>query len=151
MSTKEINLRLCKFPKDFSGIIRLEKQCFGAEAFPAFEFLTLYALGRETFWVVEREKQIIGYISAYIEEDYGYIASIAVSPDARREGIGAAMIEKLISFLKSKPNIKGIILQVRQSNQSAIALYKKYKFVPMTLIPDYYPDKETAIEMQLDF
>lgn len=151
MSEPEVKLRLCKFPKDLAEIMQLEKQSFGAEAFPVFEFLTLYAMGRDTFWVVERKEKIIGYISAYIEDDYGCIASIAVSPQSRRQGIGAAMIEKLITSLKSTPKIRGIILQVRQSNQSAIALYKKYNFVPVKRIPDYYPDGETAIEMTLEF
>ena len=151
MSEQAIKFRPCKFPKDLSGIMKLEKQSFGAEAFPATEFLMLYAMGRETFWIVERQGEIIAYICAFVEDHYGYIASIAVDPKERRKGIGKDMIEHLINLLKSKPGIKGIVLHVRQSNQSAIALYRKLKFIPEALIPDYYPDKGVAIQMKLEF
>lgn len=151
MSEEAYKLRRCKFPKDLAAIMQLEKQAFGDEAFPVFEFIYLYAMGRETFWVTERDGKIIAYISAYIEEDNGYIASIAVAPNERRKGIAQAMIEKLIEFLKAVPKIKGVSLHVRPSNQNAIALYKKLQFVPVRLIPDYYHDKETGIEMKLEF
>jgi ribosomal-protein-alanine N-acetyltransferase len=80
------------------------------------------------------------------------IASIAVDPLYKRRGIGTRMIEDAISIGRSRNRgqIRRIMLQVRESNEGAISLYRKIGFRNSSIIQDYYGVGKDALEMSLD-
>ncbi len=45
--------------------------------------------------------------------------------------------------------MRHVLLEVRRSNASAIALYRRLGFVAMGVRARYYPDDEDAVEMVL--
>ncbi len=83
------------------------------------------------------DKRIIGYIGMYISFEEGEITNVAVTPFARQKGIGNALI-KAIKEAARKQNLQRIVLEVRVSNQSAIALYKKNAFVSIGIRKNFY-------------
>ena len=83
--------------------------------------------------------------------DEATLFNIAVSPDFQRRGLGRALLEHLISELESRA-VTTLWLEVRASNQAAIALYESLGFNEATLRRNYYPTKdgrEDAIVMAL--
>lgn len=57
-----------------------------------------------------------------------YIGSVYVSPDARGNGAGAAIMETIIAWAKENPQLRKLDLGVFTSNDPAFELYKKLGF-----------------------
>lgn len=73
--------------------------------------------------------------------DEATLFNIAVNPDYQRRGLGRALLEHLISELESRA-VTTLWLEVRASNQAAIALYERLGFNEATIRRNYYPAKE---------
>ena len=83
----------------------------------------------------EGEKEL-GYCEGTFLEGAGEIYYIEVLPGERQKGLGT----KLLSCaLESCPNGEWS-LEVRESNAAAIALYKKFGFMPVSVRKGYYKD-----------
>jgi RimJ/RimL family protein N-acetyltransferase len=64
--------------------------------------------------------------------------SISVKKEYWGNGIGSAVMEKLISFAKEHGTIKNIGLGVKASNHKAIAMYEKFGFKKVGVHKDYF-------------
>ena len=67
----------------------------------------------------------------------GQITNIATHPDARRCGMGAAVLEHLIEVAKAR-GCEQLSLEARVSNLPAISLYEHYGFLKMGLRRGFY-------------
>lgn len=67
----------------------------------------------------------------------GQITNIATHPNARRCGMGAAILEHLIEVARSR-ECEMLSLEARVSNIPAIALYERYGFLKMGLRRGFY-------------
>ena len=77
--------------------------------------------------------------------------NVAVHPDHRRRGIAADLIEQLIRQLKNRGSCS-LTLEVRASNDGAIALYDKLGFQPVGRRPNYYRNpKEDALILRKEW
>ena len=101
-------------------------------------------------WVVEVDGRIAAMLVAWFIVDEIHIATIATHPDFRRQGIG----EKLLSFTLKSAKDEGAVssfLEVRESNDAAIMMYRKFGYVESGRREGYYKDNgEDAILMTLD-
>ncbi|MCD6322572.1 MAG: ribosomal protein S18-alanine N-acetyltransferase, partial [Clostridiales bacterium] len=76
--------------------------------------------------------------------------NIAVKEDYRRQGIGQDML-KILFDLAKELNVKTMMLEVRESNDGAIAMYEKAGFIKVGRRKKYYSDNlEDAIVMNKD-
>mgnify|MGYP002233344801 CR=1 FL=1 len=64
----------------------------------------------------------------YVLED-GEIARIAVESDFRRNGVASRLMKEL-AFICADNGVNKLLLDVRESNESAKAFYKKKGFCP---------------------
>ncbi|MBD2091870.1 ribosomal protein S18-alanine N-acetyltransferase [Microcoleus sp. FACHB-1515] len=71
--------------------------------------------------------------------DEAHITLLAVHPDYQRQGLGQAMLLALLMAARRR-NLSWATLEVRASNQVAIALYAKFGFTEVGKRPKYYPD-----------
>lgn len=92
-------------------------------------------------WAVEMDGQIIGTLVLWLIMDEAHIATIAIHPDYRRQGIGQAL---LLHALKSsiEEGATSSFLEVRESNLAAQTMYRKYGFVATGRRMHYYKDNE---------
>lgn len=68
----------------------------------------------------------VGFIIGTADENEGYIEKIAVRPDERRNGTGAALLR---AFIERVPmTAEHISLEVRVSNTPAVRLYESFGF-----------------------
>lgn len=73
--------------------------------------------------------------------------NVAVDENARKKGIGTALINTLVTFAK-KNSLAFLTLEVRQSNENAIRLYSNAGFVKVGERKNYYSEPaENAILM----
>lgn len=86
----------------------------------------------------KHEEIIIGYIKIWkIMEDL-HIEQLGVLETFQRQGIGEKLLKLSINY-SVQENINKIMLECRQSNTSAINLYKKYLFEITSIRKNYYP------------
>lgn len=133
---------------DLSDIAKLEKDSF---AYPwSEEALKREIISTGSFAVVAKANDIlIGYAMFMLMYDEIHITKIAVNPDFRRLGIGNLMLNALLETAASN-NYFDITLEVRVSNQAAIALYEKNGFESVGVRKHYYTDNnEDAMIMWL--
>ncbi len=81
--------------------------------------------------------EICGYLIVYMAADEGDIARIAVDRDFRNQGIADRMLQRLWEHC-DKNEINRILLEVRESNESAIKLYEKHGFSVLGKRKRYY-------------
>ena len=70
---------------------------------------------------------LLGYGGMVIAPDEGQITNVAVHPDHRRKGFGAAIVRALLRHAKDE-RLESVSLEVRASNTAAIELYKRAGF-----------------------
>lgn len=124
--------------EDFPSILKIEKECFGKDAYSRETFLQFWKRGE--FLVAESDR-ILGYI-LYSKE--GLIYSIAVKPEHQRKGIGSLLLKEALRKLKKKT--KRVWLQTRVSNLKARKFFEKFGFEPLFRLENYY-GKENGILM----
>jgi len=102
-----------------------------------------------SLWIVAlNDDRVIGYIGSQSVIDQADIMNIAVDPDYRRNGVAVQMIGALESKLKER-GVKGLLLEVRVSNEPARNLYEKLGFSIVGRRPGYYSrPKEDALIMR---
>ncbi|HVM71429.1 MAG TPA: ribosomal protein S18-alanine N-acetyltransferase [Anaerolineales bacterium] len=101
-------------------------------------------------WVAEVEGKIAAMLVLWLIVDEAHIATIAVHPDFRRQGIGEQI---LLYALRAAHNegAQRAFLEVRAGNTAAQAMYKKYGFEVVGVRPGYYKDNnEDALLMNLE-
>ncbi len=96
-------------------------------------------------------QEIVGYVSFWAFADESHLNSLAVRSDFRRRGVASKLLEAMVERSKKEGALRGT-LEVRESNQAAIALYERYGYVVAGRRPNYYDDtKEDALIMWCDF
>lgn len=89
--------------------------------------------------------KIIGYACYFIAVNESHLTNIAVSPDFRRKSVAKQLLENILVIVENY-NCEFLLLEVRPSNESAIAFYEKYDFKFLYRRPNYYHNpKEDAL------
>lgn len=97
--------------------------------------------------LAEKDEKIVGDIILQLVDDTAEIHAITVTLTHRKQGIASALLKVCTDYLPA--NIKRILLEVRQGNQNAIALYNKMGFVPLGKRKNFYTNpKEDALIME---
>lgn len=98
--------------------------------------------------VIETGNCINGFMLYELHKSKLHILNLAVHPDVRRQGIGRAMIEKMISKLSSHRRSE-ISVELRESNTAAQLFFRACGFRAVRVIREFYPDTgEDAYLMQ---
>lgn len=118
-------------------IAKLESICF-SEPWSAETLLDAMSHGTKLL-VAEKGGKVLGYVGISCILDEGYITNIAVFPESRKIGVGTALINKLFDLAKEL-SLSFISLEVRESNLSAISLYKKLGFSVVGTRKNFYRD-----------
>lgn len=128
------------------------------ENYPDSFYLLIYSSFPDGFLVCEDDKKhVIAYTMNRIETGLshfsrlrrvkkGHIISIAVLSQVRNNGIGRKLMEIALEEMK-KMDASECYLEVRSSNDAAIAMYEKLGFDKIKTLKKYYSDDESAYLM----
>ncbi|MEF8799510.1 MAG: ribosomal protein S18-alanine N-acetyltransferase [Halolamina sp.] len=135
---------------DLLAVFRIEKAVFPQPwPFASFEQF----VGESGFLVAVRDDAVVGYAVADVTpnhgRDIGHLKDIAVHPSVQGEGIGRALLERVLLTL-SVESAHVVKLEVRESNQPAQSLYDDVGFEAVRRVPGYYDDGEDAYVMLLE-
>lgn len=91
-----------------------------------------------SFWLVALEDdQVVGYIGSQSVPPEADVMNLAVAPTYRRRGIGRSLMQALTEVLHSQ-GIESLFLEVRASNDPALALYGEFGFTEVGRRKKYY-------------
>jgi ribosomal-protein-alanine N-acetyltransferase len=95
------------------------------------------ARGEMAGWVAEEAGQVVGFLIARQVANDIEILNLAVRPDARRRGVGTALLTSAIKWGGSF-HAESALLEVRASNLAALEFYEKHGFQATGRRPRYY-------------
>lgn len=135
-------------PADAAPLAQIERRCFSD---PWSE--TSFREALESPWafglVAHTGRGITGYLIGREVAGTGEVLNLAVAPDYRRRGVARALLRAGLGFLR-KRRVEEVFLEVRESNQSAQALYISTGFRPVGQRTAYYRNpKEDALVLWL--
>jgi len=134
---------------DLDAVLAIEHASFG-DPWNLRAFADLIDDPRVAFLVAEVGGRVRGYVVAWFVLDEGEIGNLAVASDARRQGLGARLLDGAIAEVR-KSDVDTLYLEVRDSNSAARALYASRGFVEVGRRREYYRrPKEDALVLRLD-
>ena len=90
---------------------------------------------------------VTGYVNYWLVVDEVHLLAVATHPDARRTGVGAALVGRVLAVARAG-GARLVTLEVRASNQPARRLYERHGFAEVALRRGYYgEDGEDAVVM----
>lgn len=87
--------------------------------------------------VLERDGRVTGYGILSIAAGEAHILNLCVDPSARAHGYGERLLDEILARARAE-EVREIFLEVRPSNLTAIALYRKKGFYQVASRPQYY-------------
>ncbi len=100
-------------------------------------------------WLSREQGVLDGFVVTMPAVDEVHLLVIAVAPQRQRSGLGAALLAHACSAARQS-GMGRILLEVRPSNQAALAFYQRFDFVEIGRRRGYYPaleGREDAIVM----
>lgn len=96
-----------------------------------------------------RGASLAGFAIMRFGEEHAHLDLLGVAPGARRAGVGRGLVE----WLETSALVAGIsiiYLEVRATNDGALAFYERLEYQAIDRIPGYYEGRESAIRMARD-
>lgn len=134
---------------DVPRVMEIEKQCFST---PWHESAYLTELSnRSAYYAIARvDDKIVGYSGMWIIMDEAHITTIGVDPEYRGRKIGEQVLIAMLEEAQRR-GARRATLEVREHNEVAQNLYRKYGFIPIAIRRGYYSDNgENAVVMWID-
>lgn len=131
--------------EDMPQVLRIETNCFSD---PYLEAQYVYELEDNPcayLYVIEENKEIVGFIDFWITFESCQLCKIAVDSKYQRVGYGYQLMEYMVEVAQQQ-NCEIIFLEVRKSNNTAITFYKNLEFIELNVRKNYYKNpQEDAI------
>src|SRR5262245_46133493 len=108
-------------PSDYDSYARLTVELGTGDPIPNRERWLASAMPRSTFY--ELKGDLIGYCTVDVMGAIAYVRSIVVTPEARRQGLGRAMMNERRTTLRQS-GCASWRLNVKPDNVAAIRLYE---------------------------
>ena len=137
---------------DLKAVLRIEALSF-ATAWPQNAFTSEIRDNKLAHYFVGRAGdgaapgRIVAYGGIWVILEDSHITTIAVHPDTRGRRYGEQMLQRLLREAVAR-GASWITLEVRESNEPAQSLYRKYGFTVVSTRRAYYSDNdENALVM----
>jgi ribosomal-protein-alanine N-acetyltransferase len=132
---------------DLPAVLRIEGLSF-TTSWPMNAFSNEIRDNKLAHYFVGRiDREIVAYGGIWVILEDSHITTIAVHPDFRGRRLGEEMLLKLLDEAIAQ-GASWITLEVRESNEAAQKLYRKYGFTTVSTRRGYYSDNgENALVM----
>ncbi len=131
--------------RDFPEVYKLG-QCIKAEYQQVNDLKKIISEAFNKIYVYDLNKNIVGFIQAVVLDESIEIIYLVVDHEYHQQGIATHLLSHLISNYPAK---NYVILEVKEDNFKARALYEKNGFKKIGIRPKYY-DNQDAIIMRKD-
>ena len=111
------------------ALAALEAECF-SEPWSRAQLAEECTNPQATVYVATADGAVLGYAGMHHILDEGYINNVAVFPQYRRAGVARRLMDALNGYCAAH-QMAFLTLEVRASNEAAIALYTRCGFQPV--------------------
>lgn len=133
--------------RDMPSVLSIEEQTFEF-AWNEDDFIRCLRQRNCIGMVAEVNDEVVGFMIYELHKNRLHVLNFAVAPEARRNGIGRAMLGKLLGKLSHERRNR-IMLEVRETNLDAQLFFKSIGFRAVSVLRDFYEDTdEDAYLMQ---
>ena len=130
---------------DLPVVVSIERRSFVSPWSPGMFVLEMSKGSTVALAAVQGDdERLIGYAVFSRYDAAWHTMNVAVEPEHRRRGIASALIEGALSRIEPDAPVT---LEVRPSNESAIALYETFGFRSFGFRKGYYANGEDAMIM----
>ena len=133
--------------EDVSEAIEIEKSIFSNPwSEKSFEDAIV---SKDNIYLVDiSDGEVTGYCGIWTSYDTADLCNMAVTVKHRRKGIAEQLLQEALLLAEQK-KVERILLEVRESNEAALALYQKNGFQKIGVRKGYYSNpKEDAVLME---
>jgi [ribosomal protein S18]-alanine N-acetyltransferase len=129
------------------SVVHIEEECY-PRPWSATVFLSeLAQRSSRRYTVATIGPLVVGFSGLMVVQEDGHITTLTVDPAWHHRGIGTVL---LLDQARAAPglDVRNLTLEVRASNASAQALYRRFGFAPVGIRRNYYAETgEDAIVM----
>jgi ribosomal protein S18 acetylase RimI-like enzyme len=143
-----VNITLRTFnPDDFDTLYEIDQACYELEvAYSKRELRAYLRFTGSDCLVAETETQIAGFCISARREESGYIVTIDVLPEFRRDHVGTKLLTEIERRLAAN-GVREVALETATDNDSAVAFWTKHGYRKLGVKKDYYPGGRDAFAM----
>ncbi len=123
---------------DLEEVARIEADTF-PNPWPVAYFRECLAAGYDC-WVLEREQSLQAYAVMSTARGVAHLLNLCVHPSARGRGLGRRLLSQMVRVAQGRA--RSVILEVRVTNSTALALYRSMGFQEAGLRRQYYRSPE---------
>ncbi|MBP3630716.1 MAG: ribosomal protein S18-alanine N-acetyltransferase [Clostridia bacterium] len=133
--------------EDAPYIAEIELQVFGVRNVEKIE--SDIKNSNYTYYVLTNDSgTIVSYISVLVAGECADIIMVVTDRLYRGRGYATILMDGVIGALKER-NVKDVFLEVRENNDVAKRLYKRFGFQPISIRKKYYDGTIDGIVMKL--
>jgi [ribosomal protein S18]-alanine N-acetyltransferase len=135
-------------PADAVRVASLDRDCFGPEAWSPASWQDEFGrIGVDRVVLVADSGRLAGYLVLIVPPEGPVdLTRIGVHPAVRRTGVGGALMAAALEAVAGRP----VMLEVAESNEVAMELYRRFGFAEISRRPGYYPGRVDAVVMRRD-
>jgi ribosomal-protein-alanine N-acetyltransferase len=126
---------------DLDAVLAIEQASRTAAHWPRAQYETAMGNNQTLFLIAERGDEVVGFILASTAIQEWELENVAVLPSVRRQRIGLALINALISAAEEAVATE-IRQEIRASNLAAQRLGQRAGFIQDGRRPGYYRDPQ---------
>ncbi len=133
--------------EDVDAIAEVEKAAFPKGAWPRKAILAEFTENElSEIYVDVEDGKIVAWLDFMITFNSATVMALGVLPEYRKRGIATSLMKKMEEVCRAQEEtVEWITLEVRESNEEAIALYRKLGYAYVTKKVAYYEDGEDAL------
>jgi ribosomal protein S18 acetylase RimI-like enzyme len=137
--------------EDLDALIELEKRSFSGDRISRRSFRRFLKQGRAAILVETCDRAVRGYVLLLFREGskQARLYSIAVSPEARGQGVGLALLRQAEEAVLARGRRK-LRLEIHRDNRASKGLFGEHGYTQVGEIEDYYHDGATALLFEKD-
>ena len=136
---------------DAKALAKILQNATEAAQWPLESYERMTQLPGAVALVCETNAGVTAFLIARQVADEAEVLNLAVLTEARRQGLASALLAATMNQFRNSGVLR-IFLEVRESNQPAIAFYAKHCFTPTGRRKAYYRNPvEDALCMELKF
>jgi ribosomal-protein-alanine N-acetyltransferase len=126
--------------RDMPDVLHIEQQCF-EHVWSEDDYIRCLRNRNVIGMVAEHQERIVGSMIYELHKSRLHILNFAVHPDFQRQGVGAAMVQKLVGKLSPRQGSRNrIMLEVREKNLPAQLFWRSLGFRAVSVLRDFYDD-----------
>ena len=136
---------------DLEKLDRIEKDCFGKDAYPKDYLSYLLIVQNSATLVAKVDEEISGFIIGltfgHDKISIGHIYTLDVSTEHRRIGVGSRLLKELERIFKDR-GVSICYLETRLDDTVARSFYRKHGYTEAQMLKNYYATEKHGIRLK---